>query len=352
MKSLASIAAVGALTPIGLNSRQTAFSHRAAATAISESPLCNQDGEPISMGYVHTLDEALLGQDRILALAMPALLEILDDLADTSQALRLELSLCLDEDLAQKSDRGVQISQEIAQTIASRLRARGSDISVRPITRGPAGPGFALSDICQTLAKGEIDAALLLGVHSDYHPDRIALLERQGRLFSPKNPYAILPGEASAAVMLMRPDTIRRLRLRELCELWSIATGRSKTRPDNDESAFEATALTTALRNLLSPLNGEGKRVGWFLSDLGFESYRFHELQSAMTRLQRFFCEPQTLENPAQRMGYLGAAALPLHIALASEAYARGYAPHPFCTCIAGSDNGERALLLLSEPHD
>ncbi len=352
MKSLASIAATGAFTPLGLNSLQTAFSHRAAANAITEAPLCNQDGEPITMSYIQTLDERLLGQDRLLALAMPAVFEILDGLGEISNALKISLTLCLGEELSEKSERGIPISQEIAHALESRLRSSTAEITINAITRGPAGPGIALPDICQTLSKGQIDAALVLGVHSDYHPHRIATLEREGRLFSPKNPYAVLPGEASAAVLFMRPDTIRRFRLRELAELWAVTTGTEKTRHDNDEPAFLATATTAALRNLLAPLHAEGSRVGWFLSDLGFEPYRFHELQSAMTRLHPFFCEPQALENPAQRIGNLGAAALPLHIALASEAYCRGYAPHAFCTCIAGNDSGERAFLLLAQPHD
>lgn len=352
MKSLASIAAVGALTPLGQNSLQTAFSHRAGATAVSEAPLRDQNGEAISMCWVQTLDEFLLGPDRLIALGMSALRELFDDLGDTSNALRMDVALCLGEELSIKSDRGVPLAQEIGETIARNLQTRAAEISVRPIAHGPAGPGFALPDICQNLARGAIDAAVLVGIHSDYHPDRIAALEEQGRLFSPANPYAVLPGEAAAAVLLTRPDIIRRLHLRELSELWSIATAHEKARPDNDEPAFVAQGLTQALRALLSPLHGEGCQSGYCLTDLGFETFRFFELQAATTRLSRFFCEPQAFEHPAQRMGNLGAAALPVHIALASEAYTRGYAPHPYCTCIAGSDGGDRAALLLSQPND
>jgi 3-oxoacyl-[acyl-carrier-protein] synthase-1 len=49
-------------------------------------------------------------------------------------------------------------------------------------------------------------------------------------------------------------------------------------------------------------------------------------------------------------MGHLGAAAMPLHVILAAEAFRRGFAPHPYAVSIAGSDGGERAALLLSAP--
>ena len=84
------------------------------------------------------------------------------------------------------------------------------------------------------------------------------------------------------------------------------------------------------------------------LTDLSFETFRHLELQAAFTRTQRHFCEPQQVDSPAQRMGNLGAAAMPLHVALAVEAFRRGYAPHPFAVSLAGSDGGERAALLMS----
>ena len=74
------------------------------------------------------------------------------------------------------------------------------------------------------------------------------------------------------------------------------------------------------------------------------------ELFTAITRVHRRFCEPMSVDSPSQRIGRTGAASLPLFLALATEAYRRGYAPTPFGLLFAGSDGGERAALVVSSP--
>ena len=71
------------------------------------------------------------------------------------------------------------------------------------------------------------------------------------------------------------------------------------------------------------------------------------------SRLPAFGCGRArllSLEEPAQRLGHLGAAAMPLHLALASEAYPRGFAPHSLALSIGGSDGGERAVVVIGAP--
>ena len=204
--------------------------------------------------------------------------------------------------------------------------------------------------LCEALNAGAIEVAILGGVHTDYDPDRIAALVAGDRLFRSDNLDALIPGEAAAFVVLMRPDTARRHQLRTRAEIHAAATAHEKARPDNDESAFQAAGLTTALRTVLAPLGQEGLRSGWMLTDLTFEVFRHFELQAATVRTQRFYCEPQAVESPAQRLGHLGAASMPLHLVLAAEGFCRGFAPHPIAVSIAGSDTGERGALLISAP--
>jgi 3-oxoacyl-[acyl-carrier-protein] synthase-1 len=104
------------------------------------------------------------------------------------------------------------------------------------------------------------------------------------------------------------------------------------------------------LRSALAPLAQEGLRAAWMLTDLTFETFRHFELQAAITRTQRSFCEPQRVDHPAQRIGHVGAAAMPLHLAPAAEAFLHEFAPHPHAVSIAGSDGGERAAVLIAAP--
>lgn len=348
MRTLAVVAGVGAITPVGLDATVTAFAHRAAVAAMREAPLLDPEGEPITMCFLPTLDPLSTGVDRLVSLAIHALGEAVRSLGPGAVALRRRVVVTIDEHLAGRAADGQVPAHRFAADLSARAREILPDTTIEVSPRGAAGPGFVLQQLCDELASGAIDAAFLGGVHSDYDPARVAALAESGRLFNTGNLDALIPGEAAAFAVLTRPDTARRLRVRPHAQLHALATAFERARPDNDESAFQATGLTAALRTALAPLAEDGLRAGWVLTDLTFETYRHFELSAASGRLQRMFCDPQQVDSPAQRMGHLGAAAIPLHIALASEAFRRGFAPHDLGVSIAGSDTGERAVLLLS----
>ncbi len=346
MKPLAIVAA-GAITPVGLRAVETAFAWRASMAAMREAPLVDDDGEPITMCFLPTLAPLLTGAERVLELASSALAEAAEDLGPAARTARARVVLVADEDLGVKTAPGRSPAAWLASELAARARSLFADVSVDVVARGPAGAGRVLPDLEGALATGSIDIALLGGAHSDYDPRRIAELAGAGRLFRSDRLDALIPGEAAAFVALVRPDVARRLRLAERTRIVAVASAQEQARPDNDASAFAALGLTAALRAALASLGDEEARVGWMLTDLSFETFRHFELQAATLRTQSFFCDPQRVDSPAQRMGHLGAAAMPLHLVLASEAFRRGFAPHPRALSIAGSDGGERAVMLL-----
>jgi len=351
VKTLASIVAVGAVTPVGLSAAETAFSHRAAAAAMREAPLVDGEGEPITMCFLPNVDPRMTGAERAFTLGLRALAEALRALGPAAATLRASLAVSLDEALGERGRDGLPVRQSFAASLAREASRLMPGIgSAEGAARGPAGAAFLVPPLCEALASGAIEAAILGGVHTDYDPRRIAALAAADRLFRPDNLDALLPGEAAAFVVLMRPDVARRHQLRPRAELCAVATGHEKARPDNDESAFQAAGLTAALRTALAPLGQEGLRSGWMLTDLTFEVFRHFELQAATVRTQRFYCEPQAVESPAQRLGHLGAAAMPLHLVLAAEGFFRGFAPHPVAVSIAGSDAGERGVMLITAP--
>lgn len=350
MKILATVVATGAVTPVGLRSIDTAFSHRAASPAMREAPLAGADGKPITMCFLPVLDPRLTGAARAAALAVRALDQAVIALGPAARSLRAHLSLAVDERLGRKVPGATTAAAWLVDGLTARARAGFGEVTGDVLARGAAAPGLALPALAKELASGALDVVLLGGVHTDYDPERIAELAAAGRLFSAENLDALIPGEAAAFVALMRPDLARRLKLTPRVDVCAVATAHEKARPDNDESAFVAAGLTAALGTALAPLAAEGGQAGWVLTDLTFETFRHFELQAAMTRSARHFCDPQQVESPAQRMGHLGAAAAPLHLVLAAEAHSRGFAPHRHAVSIAGSDTGERAVVLLGAP--
>lgn len=335
---------VGARTPIGLSAEQTALLYRAGFPAMASAPLADARGEPVIMCSLPTLDPRLTGAARAAWLAAPALDEALRGLGGAGRGLAAELCVTVDEHL-DEAEAGA-----IAGSLRHAARAHGMELPAPLMARGEAGAAVALGPKLDALRERRLDALVWGGAHSDHDPAVIARLARSGLLFAPDNLDARIPGEAAAFAVLVRPDTARQLRLAAIAEIAGVGTGMERARPDNDESAWEAQGLPAALREAARGLGDERRRAGWLLTDLTFEMRRIQEWQAVMIRARRLLCEPYAVDSPAQRIGYLGAAALPLAVVLAAEAWAGGYAPSPVALAFAGSDTGARGALSLAQP--
>ena len=332
------VVGVGAKTAVGLNARQTGFLLRAGFPAMDEAPLANVAGEPITMAFVPTLDGQLVGAERLAALARAPLEEAVDPIRDHAAEIHLALDeRCEEEPLA------IQLLEAMVKRVMPAA-------VVRVEARGEAAAGTWLPDAIHALETRRADVVVIGGVHSDYDPRSIAALEASGRLFSRDNLDSRIPGEAAAFFVLMRSAEAPRYRLSTLARVIGVGAGREGARPDNDEPAHEALGLTAAMREATEPLREDGRTAGWLLTDLTYEMRRQYEWQSVWVRAQRVLGRPYTIDAPAQRIGYLGAAAMPLFVAMAATAWAHAYAPSPLALALVGNDGGDRAALLLGKP--
>jgi 3-oxoacyl-[acyl-carrier-protein] synthase-1 len=353
MKSRAFVVAAGARTALGQTAVQTAFLLRTGVAAIAPAPLIDGAGEPVTMSFDPTLDPYLVGEPRAAALAAPALAEALAPLSlsfsfgEVIREQTARLLLCVDSAVATDAHGEAAEAARIAARVHARARELAPGIELSVTARGAAGAAFALTEALDDLASGSVDLLVLGGVHSDYDPEIIASLAARGRLFGPENLDALIPGEAAAFVVLAREETARRAGLSAAARLSDLGTGMERARPDNDDSAFSATGLISAVRAATDEMAREELRVGWTLTDQTFELPRLHEWQAMMTRAHALFCPPHQVESPAQRLGRLGAAAMPLQMALVTEGFRRGYAPSGIALCLAGSDSGERGAILM-----
>ncbi len=348
MNTRAIVVSVGARTALGLDAPQTAFLLRTGVTAIHAAPLVDSQGEPVTMCYLPTLDPRCTGEDRAARLAQPALEEVFAALGLAARALSTRLVVCLGEADGRREDRdAVARGADLAGRIHLAAREILPDVELDVSVRGAAGAAIALGRALQSIADRRIDAVLLGGVHTDYDPAVIARLEEQGRLFTPRNLDAIIPGEAAAFVLLVREDAARAAKLPALARVVGVGTGVDRATPDNDEPAFDARGLTAAVRAAGADLTADQLKVGWSWNDLTFEMRRTYEWQAMVTRTGGLWGEPYATEWPAQRLGHLGAAALPLHMALAVEGWRRGWAPSSIAMSLVGSDGGDRGAVAL-----
>lgn len=326
---------VEACTPVGLTARQTGFMLRAGFPAMSESALANEAGEPVTMCLVPTIDARICGTERLCALAKSPF----DKLTEPFRTTRASVHVALDEGYP-----GADLACGIVKGSLARILPRAT---ITADARGEASIGTWLPAATRALEARQTDVAIFGGVHSDHDPAAIAVLEQSGRLFAPDNLDSRIPGEAAVFFALMRTDTAMRAGLTPLAYIIGAGAAHERAKPDNDLSAYEALGMTAAVRSATKPLVDTGRTVGWMLTDLTNEMRRQYEWQAVFVRSQRVLGNPYHIDSPAQRIGYLGAAALPLLVTIATTAWEYGYAPAPVVLALAGTDGGARVALCL-----
>jgi len=162
---------------------------------------------------------------------------------------------------------------------------------------------------------------MICGVDSYLTTLSIAHYLAERRLLTPDNPNGFIPGEAAAAVLCTRPGGGGTLRLvglglaREPAHIYNAAD--QPLRGDGMTSAYRAALDETGIR-----LN----QIGYRLSDLIGEQYWFQQAALASMRLLRGLHDFQDLRSPAEALGNVGAATVPLMIGMASEAADKKYA--------------------------
>lgn len=349
MKNLATIAGIGAKTPLGLTAMETAFMVRTGLPCMREAPILNRQEQPITFCTVNTLPNDALAGERALSLGIDALHECTADSRDTLSKLSFRILCCVDEFMTQIPQGPISAAQHIANGLHREAREwfeQKPDILVQ--AAGAGGFGAMLQEALQQLERGETQALLVGGLHSDYHPVRIQSLDADGRLFSPEQLDALLPGEGAAFVLLTEANLARRFGWSNWGTIHAVGTAFERATPDNDESAYEAAGMTVALRKITEALEAEELQVGWQLNDVGFERFRVSEWEAVSLRTHEHWCEPQRFDPLPHRMGHQGGAVLPIHLVIAAEAWRRGWAPHERVISLSGSDSGARTAVLAS----
>ncbi|MEZ4371025.1 MAG: hypothetical protein R3B07_09365 [Polyangiaceae bacterium] len=353
MNTLCVIAGVGAQTSLGATAPETAFVYRTGHIGMRESAVLDSIENLVTLCSVPTLDPWLLGDARLIQLALPALEEAMGALGENAKTLRIKLYLCVDEWLAATDAGGLSAAQRVASSLLFRARKLAHDnVTIETRVEGPAAPGLFLEQAANLITMGQADVIIVGAIHSDYDPVVIRNLEERGRLFSSDHLDGMIGGEGAAFLLLTSERLARKLGLTAHVALHSLGVAYERATPDNDESAYEAAGLTVAARKAIEPMLASKLKCGWLLSDATYEMREIYEWQALTARSQRAFELPQQGDFPAHRLGHMGATALPLMLVLVFEAYRRGYAPHERVMLCAGSDAGARTVLIAGQTSD
>jgi 3-oxoacyl-[acyl-carrier-protein] synthase-1 len=344
------ITGLGANTPVGRSAWASAAAVRAGISGFTQHPfMIDTAGEPMRAAIAPWLDIGLTGVDRFEALLFPAIDEALSVLpSPPASPSRWAIALGLPSPRPGLAD-------NIGTELTSRLRRRYRSVfgSEAVFAAGHAGGLLGLQAACRKLAHGALDACVVAGVESWLEPETLEWLEQCDQLHGAgplNNAWGFVPGEAGAALLLVREHAARTWGLEPLAAVLGVGSAHEPKRIKT-ETVCIGEGLTEAFRAALAKLPA-GSKVTDIYCDMNGEAYRADEFGFTALRTKEHFESASDFVAPADCWGDVSAAGGLLHAALACAAARKGYAAGSLALVWASAEMGERAAALLacSEP--
>lgn len=327
-----SVLRTAACTSVGLSSAAAAAAVRCALSGFSEYPNAQDGlGEPAIVAAPPGIAEINDPVEAIGAMAAAALLQIAD-------GDRFPVLLALPE-------KRPGLPADFGALIAAVVKAQVPGVKVALAEgAGHAAGGVALRQARDYLAQNPGSVVAVVGADSYLHVDTITWLNRNRQLHAPYNAWGFIPGAAAGACLLGHPLHEKgRGPIRAIVE--KVAIDREDV-PIKTDGVCLGWAMTRIVESLLDD-QPPGAVFDGFYCDQNGETYRADEMGFMLARTGERFSTPAAFVAPADCWGDVGAASLPLFLALAVEAAERGYAQGPVSVHLAGSESGLRAGLRL-----
>ncbi|MCM5680086.1 hypothetical protein M8A51_11130 [Schlegelella sp. S2-27] len=300
-------------------------------------------GEPMRVAQARGLNDRTQGPERYMAMLRPALDEAL---AVLPPACTVPLALGLPPDRPGRP-------QNLASQLQSRLEAayHGRLQPVIVFELGHAATLYALDTAGNSMRHGSIPLCLVAGVDSYLDPETLEWLDDSDQLHGGgpfNNAWGFIPGEAAAAMLVVRPDLRARSPIPMQAEVLGVSTG-CETKLIKTDAVCIGEGLTQAFRQVLQCLPAEA-RVDNIFCDMNGEAYRADEYGFTALRTRERFFDATAFIAPADCWGDVGAAGAVLHAAMAVACSAQGYGRGPLSLVWASSEGGERAAALIHAP--
>ena len=208
----------------------------------------------------------------------------------------------------------------------------------RIVAHGRPSGFVALDQARRLLARGE-EYVMIVGVDTYLTTLSIAHYAACERLLTPANHDGFIPGEAAAAVLCSarHPGGLRLTGLGLAREEAYIRNGLDE---DGLDRPLRGDGMVRAYRGALDEAGLTLAQVEYRISDLIGEAYFFKQTALVAIRLERGRKEFQDLWSPAESLGNVGAAVVPLMLGQALTAAAKGYDRGSPMLVEASSDDG------------
>jgi 3-oxoacyl-[acyl-carrier-protein] synthase-1 len=302
-------------------------------------------GEPMRAAIAPWIDIGLSGADRLEALLFPALDQALEPLAlHSGSPLNMAIALGLP---SARPGLPENIQGEMLGRINRRYARRFGGAA--SFAAGHAAGLIATQAAFTELTQGLLDACIVAGVDSYIEPLTLDWLEANDQLHGAgplNNAWGFIPGEAGAALLLMRESVAEADGCAALSVVLAAGTSMEPSRIKT-ETVCIGVGLTRAFRTALAALPAGGK-VSDIYCDMNGEPYRADEFGFTALRTKESFVAAFDFIAPADCWGDVAAAGGPLHLTLASIAGLKGYSKGPLAFAWGSGEQGERAAALIA----
>jgi 3-oxoacyl-[acyl-carrier-protein] synthase-1 len=235
----------------------------------------------------------------------------------------------------------------IADLDGALLRDVATDLGFAPHTdsrlfAGGRVGGLKAMDHARQLIAAGAPGCVVAGVDSLLVAGTLTALHKTHRLVTTENSNGFIPGEAAAAVCI---GPVRRSKNPQLLCL-GIGFG-NEPAPLGSGEPFRADGLVEAIRAAFADGRCGYGDVDFRLSDSNGEAYGFKEAALAMTRTLRDRKEEFDIWHPVDCVGEVGAATVPIMLAVMQAAVTKDYAPGPGALCQVADTGAKRAAAVL-----
>lgn len=328
---------VGLVSGVGLTAEESCAAIRCGINNFQETRFIGGDGEWL-VGSAVELEGPWRGIAKLAKMAAAAIGECFNAAVDEKPE-RIPVLVCIAE--PERPGRFQSLERVILERIEEELGLRLHPHS-RVIEQGRVGGAVALLQARRMLAQGRYPRMVVAGVDTFLTGATLAAYNREDRLLRRDNSNGFIPGEAAGAVLLVawQEDIRAPLLLRGLGFAREPALfGSGKP--------LRADGLVQAIRGALEEAEIALKDCDHRITDVNGEHYRFKEAALAITRLLRERKVLFSLWHLADCIGEVGAATLPVMLAILFMGASMDYLPGPTFLGHLGNDDEKRAAFVV-----
>jgi 3-oxoacyl-[acyl-carrier-protein] synthase-1 len=342
MKRPLYVAGAGAVTPAGLNARQTIAAVRASLSAFEEITLAEPFGMPQVVARIPTHRRLRRSEGEWLVnMAARAIAEALGT-DDPGIAAATALLITTPESFRNHPAFADIPARDFLAAVLDATGLRSHPAS-RVIDGGAAASVGLLDRALALMEEQGVAQVLLGGVDSLVNDIDLARLGQAGRLKSADNAQGLVPGEAAVFVRLLREPG----REPVVAAIHGVGTAQETDSVLSDRYS-QGRAMLGALRDAVAGSGPSEPDIDFVVSNGNGERYQGWEMLISRPRFYRTRRDLMATAYPAMTLGDVGAAGGALALMLAADSFVHDYAPGPIAMCEVASEGGLRAAAVMA----